>query len=85
MAGSESAKKVRRNEAEERLLIEAAQRDNARFAELCENYFEQPRPMVFMLCVDDVDAWYARAVKAEGAISIGRAGGPALRRSRRGG
>ena len=40
MAGSEPAKKVRRNEAEERLLIEAAQRDTARFAELYENYFE---------------------------------------------
>lgn len=30
----------------------------------------QPRPMTFMLYVDDVDAWYARAMKAEGAISI---------------
>ena len=31
----------------------------------------QPRPMTFMLYVDDVDAWYARAMKAEGAISMG--------------
>jgi uncharacterized glyoxalase superfamily protein PhnB len=27
--------------------------------------------MVFMLYVDDCDAWYARAMKAEGAVLIG--------------
>ena len=31
----------------------------------------QPRPMNFMLYVDDADAWYERAMKAEGAISLG--------------
>jgi uncharacterized glyoxalase superfamily protein PhnB len=31
----------------------------------------QPRPMNFMLYVDDCDDWYARAMKAEGAISLG--------------
>ncbi len=31
----------------------------------------QPMPMTFMLYVDDVDAWYARAMKAEGAVSMG--------------
>ena len=31
----------------------------------------QPRPMVFMLYVEDCDAWYARAMKAEGAVSVG--------------
>jgi len=31
----------------------------------------QPRSMVFMLYVDDCDAWYERAMRAEGAISIG--------------
>lgn len=31
----------------------------------------QPRPMHFMLYVDDADRWYERAMKAEGAISIG--------------
>ncbi len=31
----------------------------------------QPMPMHFMLYVEDVDAWYARAMKAEGAISMG--------------
>lgn len=31
----------------------------------------QPMPMQFMLYVDDVDAWYGRAMKAEGAISMG--------------
>ena len=31
----------------------------------------QPMPMHFMLYVDDVDAWYARATKAVGAISMG--------------
>ena len=43
MAGSEFAKKVRPNkgrEADERRLIEAAQHDPARFADLYENYFE---------------------------------------------
>ncbi len=31
----------------------------------------QPRPMTFMIYADDCDAWYARAMKAEGAISMG--------------
>jgi uncharacterized glyoxalase superfamily protein PhnB len=31
----------------------------------------QPRPMVFMIYVEDCDAWYARAMKAEGAVSVG--------------
>lgn len=30
----------------------------------------QPRPMVFMVYVEDCDAWYARAMKAEGALSV---------------
>lgn len=34
----------------------------------------QPRPMTFMLYVDDVDAWYERAMKAAGAISITKPG-----------
>jgi uncharacterized glyoxalase superfamily protein PhnB/catechol 2,3-dioxygenase-like lactoylglutathione lyase family enzyme len=29
----------------------------------------QPKPAVFMMYVDDVDAWYARATAAEGAIA----------------
>jgi RNA polymerase sigma-70 factor (ECF subfamily) len=44
MAGSESAQEVRPNKttkAEERRLVEAAQRDPARFADLYENYFER--------------------------------------------
>jgi RNA polymerase sigma-70 factor (ECF subfamily) len=42
MSGSEIAKKVRPNyeEAEERRLIEAAQNDPLRFADLYDNYFE---------------------------------------------
>src|SRR5438128_4774026 len=43
MAGSEPAKKVRlkrANEADERLLVDAAQRDASRFAALYENNFE---------------------------------------------
>ena len=31
----------------------------------------QPRPMVFMMYVDDVDTWYERAMKAEGVIDKG--------------
>src|SRR6266850_409272 len=34
----------------------------------------QPMPMTFMLYVDDVDAWYARAMKTEGVISMGKPG-----------
>ena len=30
----------------------------------------QPMPSMLMLYVDDVDAWYARAMKAEGAVSV---------------
>jgi PhnB protein len=30
----------------------------------------QPRPMTFMLYVEDCDAWYERAMKAAGAVSI---------------
>jgi RNA polymerase sigma-70 factor, ECF subfamily len=43
MAGSESPQEVRPNrttEAEERRLVEAAQRDPARFADVYESYFE---------------------------------------------
>ena len=29
----------------------------------------QPRPMVLVMYVDDVDAWYARATQAEGAVA----------------
>jgi len=31
----------------------------------------QPKPMTFMLYIEDCDAWYARAMKTEGAISRG--------------
>jgi PhnB protein len=34
----------------------------------------QPRPMTFMLYVDDVDAWYARAMSAVGTISLSAPG-----------
>ena len=40
MARSEPAQKVRPTGADERLLIEAAQRDRARFADIYEEYFE---------------------------------------------
>src|SRR5215471_12643189 len=43
MAGSEPAKKVRlrkANEADERRMVEAAQRDVSRFADVYEKYFE---------------------------------------------
>lgn len=33
-----------------------------------------PMPMVFMLYVEDADEWYARAMKAEGTISISAPG-----------
>jgi uncharacterized glyoxalase superfamily protein PhnB len=34
----------------------------------------QPMPMTFMLYVDDVDAWYERAMLAEGMISMSKPG-----------
>ena len=40
MARSESVEKVRPTKTDERLLIEAAQRDRARFADIYEEYFE---------------------------------------------
>src|SRR6266550_1827832 len=40
MARSEPAQKVRPTKTNERLLIEAAQRDRARFAEIYTEYFE---------------------------------------------
>jgi RNA polymerase sigma-70 factor (ECF subfamily) len=40
MARSEPAEKVRLTKTDERLLIEAAQRDRARFADIYEEYFE---------------------------------------------
>jgi RNA polymerase sigma-70 factor (ECF subfamily) len=40
MAGSKRAAKHRHSEAEERLLVEAAQRDPSCFADLYEDYFE---------------------------------------------
>jgi len=40
MARSESVQKVRPTKTDERLLIEAAQRDRARFADIYEEYFE---------------------------------------------
>src|SRR5437588_47243 len=39
MARTEPARKVRPTKANERLLIEAAQRDRARFADIYEEYF----------------------------------------------
>ena len=40
MSGGEPAKKARANEAEERRLVEAAQRDPVQFSELYKDYFE---------------------------------------------
>src|SRR5438445_8869102 len=40
MARSEPVQKVRPTKTDERLLIEAAQRDRARFADIYEEYFE---------------------------------------------
>ena len=40
MTGSETAQNIRPAEAEERRLVEAAQRDPARFADLYESFFE---------------------------------------------
>jgi uncharacterized glyoxalase superfamily protein PhnB len=31
----------------------------------------QPQPMHFLVCVDDADKWYRRAMAAEGTISVG--------------
>ena len=53
MAGSEPAKKVRlnrANEADERLLVEAAQRDASRFAALYESNLKSCMHMLLGAC-----------------------------------
>jgi uncharacterized glyoxalase superfamily protein PhnB/catechol 2,3-dioxygenase-like lactoylglutathione lyase family enzyme len=63
----------------EELLVHRSPDDVVRYAsmrvgtsviEMGEAHGEwQPMPSVFMMYVDDVDAWYERAMKAEGAIA----------------
>jgi uncharacterized glyoxalase superfamily protein PhnB len=71
------------SDADERLLVEAAQRDSSKFGDLYERHFERVYAFVvrrvpdrdaaedlFYLYVPDVDATYHRALAA-GATSIG--------------
>ena len=66
------AEEIMRHESPDGIIYHAKVRIGDAIVEMGEAHDQwQPMPGVFMMYVDDVDAWYARAVKAEGAISMG--------------
>ena len=66
------AEEVLRHESADGFIYHAKVRIGDAIVEMGEAHDQwQPMPGVFMMYVDDVDAWYARALKAEGAISMG--------------
>lgn len=66
-----SAEEIYRGESPDGIIYHAKVRIGTSVVEMGEAHDEwQPMPMHFMLYVDDVDAWYARAVEAEGAVSL---------------
>jgi uncharacterized glyoxalase superfamily protein PhnB len=66
------AEEVFRHQAPDGIIYHAKVRIGNSIVEMGEAHGQwQPMPGMFMLYVDDVDAWYARAMKAEGAISMG--------------
>ena len=65
------AEELFRGESPDGVIYHAQVRIGNSVVEMGEAHAEwQPMPMHFMLYVDDVDAWYARAVHAEGAVSL---------------
>jgi PhnB protein len=65
------AEEVFRHESPDGIIYHAKVRIGDAIVEMGEAHDPwQPMPGVFMMYVDDVDAWYARAMKAEGAISM---------------
>ncbi len=66
------AEELFRHESPDGIIYHAKVRIGSSIVEMGEAHDQwQPMPSQFMLYVDDVDAWYARAMKAEGAISMG--------------
>jgi PhnB protein len=65
------AEEVSRGETPEGVIYHAQVRIGSSIIEMGEAHDEwQPRPAQFMLYVDDVDTWFARAVQTEGAVSL---------------
>jgi uncharacterized glyoxalase superfamily protein PhnB/catechol 2,3-dioxygenase-like lactoylglutathione lyase family enzyme len=65
------AEEIVRGETPEGFIYHAKVRIGNSIIEMGEAHDQwQPMPAHFMLYVDDVDGWYARAIRAEGAISV---------------
>jgi len=66
------AEEIVRGESPDGVIYHAQVRIGNSIVEIGEAHDQwQPMPGHFMLYVDDVDAWYARAMRAEGAVSLG--------------
>jgi PhnB protein len=66
------AEEIYRGESPEGVIYHAKVRIGNSIVEMGEAHDQwQSMPAMFMMYVDDVDVWYARAMKAEGAVSIG--------------
>jgi PhnB protein len=67
-----AAEEIARHQSPEGIVHHAKIRIGDSILEMGEAHAEwQPRPMQFMVYIDDCDAWYERAMKAEGAVSLG--------------
>jgi PhnB protein len=67
------AEEIDRGESPDGVIYHAKVRIGNSIIEMGEAHDQwQPMPAMFMMYVDDVDAWYARAMKAEGAVSLGK-------------
>ena len=67
-----AAEEIVREESPDGVIHHAKVRIGNSIVEMGEAHDQwQPMPMTFMLYVDDVDAWYARAMRVEGAVSLG--------------
>ena len=67
-----NAEEIARHQSPEGIVHHAKIRIGDSIIEMGEAHGAwQPRPMHLMVYVDDCDAWYARAMKAEGAVSMG--------------
>ena len=67
-----NAEEIARHQSPEGIVHHAKIRIGNSIIEMGEAHGAwQPRPMHLMVYVDNCDAWYARAMKAEGAVSMG--------------
>ena len=65
------AEEIFRGESPDGVIYHAQVRIGNSVVEMGEAHGEwQPMPMHFMLYVDDVDAWHARALQTQGAVSL---------------